>query len=419
MQTRNRKLKKQIESSSDYEVSDEEEEITEITVDDLWKYYDFEPEEVLDDDIKENLRNYKKSMMEKTVTKINRSIKEIVSAWKNATKLMIYVGFWKSENDASTLLFNINDPLFIEEVQKEVNDHIQMLENPNYKPKTVQNTDNKSSDDSDDYDDDDDGNGRRKRKYSKDEREYIKHKKHEYNKKKENFPCPKEVSKAVWSSWSLAHQHSYLKGVKNPNTYFYRNLPPGETQKNGAWSSDEKKVFLERLEEMRKKYGPNSSPQWGIFSMQIKGRVGYQCANYYRKLVKDGEITDDGYSLDENGKLHFKPLMKIRKKAKVERSENKKVKQMSIYDQWSTQNPLVGMKDFITAEDIKVPAMSPDGYVLDYKTWLSLLKEKSENPFTGTHLNKRQLVILNHENIDEYRHKIRTFEDETSSPTNV
>lgn len=414
MKTRSR-AKREETVSSDCDSSDQMEEITEITVDDLWKYYDFEPEEVIDDDIKENLRNYKKSMMEKTVAKINRNIKEITSAWKNATKLMIYVGFWKSDNDANTLIFNINDPLFIEAVQKDVDEHIQMLKNPNYKPKsTVQENDADAY--SDDYDSD--SEDERKRTSSRGGTEFIKHKKHQYNKNQEKFPCPKEVSQSVWDTWSTAHQHSYLKGVKNPNTYFYRNLPPGETQKNGPWSSDEKEMFMQRLNEMREKYGPNASPQWGIFSMQIKGRVGYQCANFYRKLVKNGEITDEGYSVDENGVLHFKVSTKKKDKAKTEKKDSKKVKQMSIYDVWSTQNPLVGMKDFITADDIKVPAMSPDGYVLDYKTWLNLLKKKSENPFTGKHLNKRQLVILNHENIEEYRAKIRSFEDETSSPSN-
>ena len=40
--------------------------------------------------------------------------------------------------------------------------------------------------------------------------------------------------------------------------------------------------------------------------MQIPGRVGYQCSNYYRQLIKEGVIRDENYSFDENGKLVFK-----------------------------------------------------------------------------------------------------------------
>ena len=40
--------------------------------------------------------------------------------------------------------------------------------------------------------------------------------------------------------------------------------------------------------------------------MQIPGRVGYQCSNYYRQLIKEGKIHDDNYSFDSKGKLVFR-----------------------------------------------------------------------------------------------------------------
>ena len=39
--------------------------------------------------------------------------------------------------------------------------------------------------------------------------------------------------------------------------------------------------------------------------MQIPGRVGYQCSNFYRQLIKEGEIKDENYQFDKNGKLVF------------------------------------------------------------------------------------------------------------------
>lgn len=40
--------------------------------------------------------------------------------------------------------------------------------------------------------------------------------------------------------------------------------------------------------------------------MNIPGRVGYQCSNYYRQLIKEGVIHDDNYTFDNSGKLVFK-----------------------------------------------------------------------------------------------------------------
>jgi len=45
--------------------------------------------------------------------------------------------------------------------------------------------------------------------------------------------------------------------------------------------------------------------QWGIFSMVIPGRVGYQCSNFYRHLVKTGQVKDSNYVIDEQGKAHY------------------------------------------------------------------------------------------------------------------
>jgi hypothetical protein len=65
----------------------------------------------------------------------------------------------------------------------------------------------------------------------------------------------------------------------------------------------------------------------GLFSMHIPGRVGYQCSNFYRSLIKQGihflkqqyyiivgvgnqmkivgKIQDESYVLDETGRPRF------------------------------------------------------------------------------------------------------------------
>jgi len=96
--------------------------------------------------------------------------------------------------------------------------------------------------------------------------------------------------------WSEARKKAFAMIHSNPNMYYYRFNAPGEAQKNGHWTQEEKQLFFKRMNELG-----GIDYKWGIFSMSIPGRVGYQCANFYRKLIKDGEVKDSNYSLDDKG----------------------------------------------------------------------------------------------------------------------
>ena len=78
---------------------------------------------------------------------------------------------------------------------------------------------------------------------------------------------------ADMEGWSEARIRAYQGMKKNPNAYFYRFNAPGETQKNGPWSKEEDELFMRRLKEF------GADGQWGIFSMTIPGRVGYQVSD--------------------------------------------------------------------------------------------------------------------------------------------
>ncbi|KAI7885042.1 hypothetical protein K492DRAFT_204296 [Lichtheimia hyalospora FSU 10163] len=103
----------------------------------------------------------------------------------------------------------------------------------------------------------------------------------------------------AFEGWSEARIYAYKMIDENPNSYYYRFNAPGEVQRRGQWSKEEKKLFFNRLAEI----GANG--QWGIFSMKIPGRVGYQCSNFYRLLLETKQITDPNYVLDENGKARY------------------------------------------------------------------------------------------------------------------
>lgn len=70
--------------------------------------------------------------------------------------------------------------------------------------------------------------------------------------------------------WSSARIRAYQALKDKPNTYYYRFNAPGEQQRNGAWTHQEHSIFLKRVSEV------GADGNWGIFSMAIPGRVGYQ-----------------------------------------------------------------------------------------------------------------------------------------------
>ena len=374
----------------------------ELDYNEILKYYDMEVD--VGPNNKECTLNYvqknKIDTIKRTVALINRSIDFIRSNWKDASPLEIYIGFRMSTCDAEEMILNLSDPTFRKKLNKEYN--AKMLE---YDPSYKANSDSDESlrhdsqeEEEESYSEDDDDSdsdfiapksiaNRNKNKRENVEDDVI-----------ERFP--KEADMDAWGSWSTIRRTSYLS-KENKNQFFYRNVAPGEVRKNGPWDEEEKKLFLKRVDEMKEKYG--EIYQWGIFSQAIPGRVGYQCANYYRKLIDNGEIIDDNFKL-KSLENRFKIKQKI--SSDDNNTSSKKdfyiKKKLSKYDRLALENPLKGQIDLITEEEIRVPAMSPSGYILDYNTWKAILNSKLEDPFTREHLEKEQLVILTTKNIKLY-----------------
>lgn len=88
-----------------------------------------------------------------------------------------------------------------------------------------------------------------------------------------------------YATWTQCKKDSWDQLEANPNAFYYRHLYPGETRKNGAWSEDEKKLFVEALRKTEK-----INQHWGLFSRNIPGRVGYQCHQQYLRMVETGEL---------------------------------------------------------------------------------------------------------------------------------
>ena len=177
--------------------------------------------------------------------------------------------------------------------------------------------------------------------------------------------------------------------------------------------------------------------------MNIPGRVGYQCSNYYRQLIKEGVIHDDNYVFDNSGKLVFKfrdseghSALAHTKKKNVEVNTKSKKKSRSLKSgQLETEIetveevPLLPVQkrgksndqdyiDPMTMMPVVKPTISPYGHVLGYDSWIKVLNRDPRNtcPFTkkvrvedqtyAQRLTRRSLVKLTPDNIDEYRDKI-------------
>jgi hypothetical protein len=110
------------------------------------------------------------------------------------------------------------------------------------------------------------------------------------------------ISQELWDSYSPIRRDSFRGMLASPNSFFYRNRPPGDPQKFGPFTQEEEKQFLERIRYFRELDLEDSL--WGLFAVPLRGRVGYQCSNYYRTLILEGKIRDHNYQV-VNGHVVF------------------------------------------------------------------------------------------------------------------
>ncbi|KAG0307575.1 hypothetical protein BGZ98_010376 [Dissophora globulifera] len=102
-------------------------------------------------------------------------------------------------------------------------------------------------------------------------------------------------------SWSEVRIKTWDHRRTNTEGFYYRFVDPTEGQQNGPWSQKSTREFMERLEEWKAK-GIRIGTSWGVFSMRVSNKAGYQCSSYYRKLLESKKLTDPAYAW-EGGKL--------------------------------------------------------------------------------------------------------------------
>jgi hypothetical protein len=376
----------------------------------------------MEPDIADSIKTNEEFQMTHKISRINRGLSAIREKWLKATALQIYVAFDMAGCCIDDLIEQLDDPGFRPRVDNELARRQQT--GTSSKPIIgIESEESTSDDDGSDF-------TRIRRSLPRaslthraepedsDEFEEPQRKKKRYSKNcpmdlSRIPPCPPTVDFTMWTSWSDAHRKSYLSMESDPNCYLYRNPPVGVERRNGPWTVEEKAKFMERLKEVRG-HKTTVDGKWGLFSTAVPGRVGYQCSNFYRQLIADGEVQDSQY-IWADGKLHHLSRMKdesAKRKArppKPPKSKAPKLSEMVMgrYEQWAARNPIPDAIDPLTGEKMQVPTMSPDGYVFDYNSWMKTKKMNCINPYTQEVVKKRDLIVLTIDNFEEFKHQIK------------
>jgi len=103
---------------------------------------------------------------------------------------------------------------------------------------------------------------------------------------------------------------------------------------------------MKRLIEM------GANVQWGVFSIPIPGRVGYQCSNYYRDLIKKNWITDPNYKVDGK-KLTFQTKKEPKKSKKKAEEYREKAFAFVVHTDWSGVWPNLPACHFQAPKSVK------------------------------------------------------------------
>ncbi|KAF7727170.1 hypothetical protein EC973_007945 [Apophysomyces ossiformis] len=133
----------------------------------------------------------------------------------------------------------------------------------------------------------------------------------------------------------------------------------------------------------------------------------------------DDEPDDFEDYNDDSGTYTVSSRSTRRTRARTETAEtssgnnedtNQEEDELESDDNCNADNPLPGFIDPITLDEVVKPAISKYGHVMGYDSWVRCLTnwegKKNICPLTKNPMTKRDLVILTHENIEEYRSQI-------------
>ena len=276
------------------------------------------------------------------------------------------------------------------------------------------------------------------------------------------------ITPEVWESYSPARRESFANIFQNPNSFFYRNRPPGDPQIRGPFTAEEEKQFIQRINYFRNELKIYDR-LWGLFAVPIKGRMGYQCMNFYRHLTDSGvlkkikpksdgtkrarsvvspevqkKLEDEAFqfileclsrdtpitepqsrydyrskSVSESSDYtspsdvydkgidennETKPPPRKSIKLKAPKTQSKNVKRESNFDKLSL---IQFAPDPITGEPMEKPYLDPhSGVVMDKRSWKKIFKKKVCSPYDVYARDFNDLLYITASVLDEFRNQI-------------
>ena len=191
------------------------------------------------------------------------------------------------------------------------------------------------------------------------------------------------------------------------------------------WSEHEIEEFKALIEDASKK-GINN---WKQVAKRFPGTTPDQCRNLYHRLHKKNELTavfrqrKSTHKLGRPAKVtkeenewcralhnqvkHIARLtFRYKNKLGLVGPESEKLKNVA------SANPFMNYIDIITEKTIQIPAISPEGHLLDINTFRTAATQGGGiNPVTGAKFKMRQVEVLTWENVHEFLPKIKNLEE--------
>lgn len=394
---------------------------------------DFQP--ILVDDIL--MRFAQEQQLNPRIARLNKHL-DVFDAWPDATPIEMLIAFDECFNDAETLAAELLVDDFRESVKKAayVKTHPELRDKSAKTPKTPvaeDEMDDGEEDPGQDEDSDEDYGTSHPTRTPRGRATPARGRKvPEFDINKP--PADGSIPRDVWFAQSTASRRAYLCMTCNPNSFYYRHIAPGEERRHGTWSNAERNLFITRMADFTT--SGTFQGGWGVFGRGIPGRVGYECRNYYNRLIKEGVLRDSKVNPDGS-------MVKERKTGKKKKgcaTPQPAPKAFSIKDVKSIRfvsaklgynvscdhklsarqaareaaNPFrgTGLRDSVTAEVIRLPLVSPDGVLLDESTWTRLMKDGGvcKCPFLQVQVKRRTLVPITFDNVEEWKGKFKNVE---------
>lgn len=168
------------------------------------------------------------------------------------------------------------------------------------------------------------------------------------------------------------------------------------------WSIKE----IELLKSLVKQHGT----KFGLISKSFKGKDSKMCKKMYNQIRLETKIdlkNKSHQTKSRKKRFNIESVTFLKDGARYTVGQNS-----SKFSEMEILNPIPGYIDQLTLQPMRLPTLSPDGYVLDYDTWMKLLKEQKVNPFTQNHIKSmRELIVLTIDNFDSYKEKIVNLDE--------